>query len=280
MSNSETNVKITVIVDNQAEQPLISEHGFSLWIETKDRTILFDTGNQHAFLSNGAQLKLDYSTVTDLIISHGHYDHTGGIHDVLERAPKTQIYMHQGAIQPRYSQKNRKAEPVRMPAISWKELDHVSDMAFHWATKPLNLSSTIGITGPIPRKTEYENTGGSFFFDEDCQIPDLIMDDIAMWIQTNEGLAVVVGCCHAGIVNTLEAIMSITGEKRIHTVIGGLHLLNATQDRLQKTVAALNEMKIGTLIPCHCTGDESVEYLRSHLRCTVQQGYAGLSLTF
>ena len=272
-------VKLTILVDNNAKEGLIAEHGYSLWIETHTQILLFDTGNKLALQENARQLGKDLSTVGSLILSHGHYDHTGGVETVLEQSKTAEIYLHQGAFQPRYVKDGDGARPIRVPGNSARALDRFEEKSrVHWATRPLWIDKEIGITGPIPRNNSFEDVGGAFFLDPGCSRPDLIEDDLALWIKTGRGLVVCVGCSHAGIVNTLEAVKAITGEERIHTVVGGMHLLNASGERLSRTVKALNQMDIGCMIPCHCTGDGAVEYLEANLECTVVKGYAGMEL--
>ena len=269
---------ITIVVDNKAAEGLVAEHGFALWIDSGERTILFDTGNKEALVPNCRKLNLNFSSLTDLVLSHGHYDHTGGVDSVMREAGPIQVYLHQAAMQPRYANGEEETKPVRMPAASMQSLWNVPDESIHWLTHPFKLSEGIGITGPISRLTEYEDTGGSFFYDPWGKRPDPIEDDNALWLRSPEGLVVCVGCSHAGIVNTLRAITEITGETRIRSVIGGLHLLNASAERLYKTVDALNELDLQQLVGCHCTGDESLAYLSTHLNCEVVQGQAGYRL--
>lgn len=272
-------VKLTILVDNNAKEGLIAEHGYALWIETATRILLFDTGNKGALKENARQLGKDLSTVGSLILSHGHYDHTGGVETVLDQSKKAEIYLHQGAFQPRYVKDGDDARPIRVPGNSARALDRFEEKSrVHWATRPLWIDENIGITGPIPRHSDFEDVGGDFFLDPGCSRPDLIEDDLGLWIKTGQGLVVCVGCSHAGIVNTLEAVKTITGEERMHTVIGGMHLLNASGQRLSRTVEALKRMAVNTMIPCHCTGDKAFEYLQSNLDCRVVKGYAGMEL--
>lgn len=269
---------IKVVVDNKAAEGFVAEHGFALWIEAAGRTILFDTGNQEALLPNCEKLSLSFPSLTDLVISHGHYDHTGGVDSVVREAGDIQVYLHQAAMQPRYVNGEEEARPVRMPAASMQSLWSLGDDSIHWLTHPFNLAQDIGITGPIARLTDYEDPGGAFYYDPWGKRPDPIEDDNALWLQSSEGLIVCVGCSHAGIVNTLKAIIEITGQSRIRTVIGGLHLINASAERLAHTAAALNDFDLQQLVACHCTGDESLAYLAEHVRCEVIQGYAGYGM--
>lgn len=272
--------RLTVVVDNQAADGLVAEHGYALWIETDGQTILFDTGESKGLQPNCRSLGLDLAQVTDLVLSHGHYDHTGGIELVLGQAVCPRVYIHQAALQPRYvRRKNAVIEPVRMPERSMQALDHLPDGSIRWLTRPMSVTDRIGITGPIPRLTEYEDPGAPYFFDQSGGRPDFIDDDIAMWIRGEDGLVICVGCAHAGIVNTVNAIADITGETRIDTIIGGLHLLHAGPERLDATVNALNQLDIGRLVACHCTGIEATEFLAKKLTCQVIKGYAGYSLT-
>lgn len=272
--------RVTVVVDNHAARGLTAEHGFALWLQHEGRTIMFDTGNKEALLPNAQALGLDLSTVSDLVISHGHYDHTGGIDVVLDQARDIQVYLHQAVFQPRYVGENSSAEPVRMPGSSMQALGRLKDEVLHWMTRDRQISDNIGITGPIPRITDFEDTGGAFYYDQEGKRPDPIDDDIGLWLRTSEGLLVCVGCSHAGIINTLKSILKSTKEQAVHTVIGGLHLLNASEERLEQTVNELNALGVKKLVACHCTGDSAAAYLKKHLDGEVIRGYAGFSLSY
>jgi len=271
-------IKFQVIVDNSAANGLVAEHGYSLKIEAHGRTILFDTGNSGALLPNALALGFDLAGVSDLILSHGHYDHAGGVDDVLKRATRAQVYLHQAAIQPRYVSRDGAVKSVRMPELCSRALDRLPEERLHWVTGPYALSESIGLTGPVARETGFEDTGSAFFFDQQATRVDLIEDDISMWICTEEGLAVCVGCSHAGIVNILQAIMRITGETRVHTVIGGLHLMYSQEARLRETARLLNQIGLKRLVACHCTGDDAIDYLGERLSGEVTRGYAGMEL--
>jgi 7,8-dihydropterin-6-yl-methyl-4-(beta-D-ribofuranosyl)aminobenzene 5'-phosphate synthase len=273
-------VRLTVVVDNHAARGLTAEHGFALWLQHDGRTIMFDTGNKEALLPNAQALGLDLSRVSELVVSHGHYDHTGGIDVILEQSRDVEVYLHQAAFEPRYVGKNGSTEPVRMPGRSTQALGHLKDEAVHWMTRGMQLSKNIGITGPIPRINSFEDTGGAFYYDQEGKRPDPIDDDIAIWLRTSEGLVVCVGCSHAGIVNTLNSILETSKEETVHTIIGGLHLLNASEDRLKQTARELNEFGIKKLVACHCTGAEAITYLKKHLDGEVIRGYAGFSMSY
>lgn len=271
---------ISIVVDNKAADGFVEEHGYALWLEADERVILFDTGNKDALKPNSEKLGLDYASLTDLVLSHGHYDHTGGVEAVLKENDSIQVYLHQAAMQPRYANDKDDARSVRMPVDAMKSLWGLEDESIHWLTHPFKISERVGITGPISRMTEYEDTGGAFFYDPEGRRPDPIEDDNAVWVHTDEGLIICVGCSHAGIVNTLKAIVDETGEAKIRSVIGGLHLINASPERLQKTADALNTFDIDELIGCHCTGDDAFAFLQNRLTFKTVQGYAGFSMTF
>ena len=136
------------------------------------------------------------------------------------------------------------------------------------------------MTGPVPRITAYEDTGGPFFMNAEGTQADAIPDDLSLWVQTRAGLVVCLGCCHAGVVNTLRYTMGLAGENRIVAVIGGTHLLHATETRLRRTAEALKEYAVPHVIPCHCTGGAACEYLAEHVGASVQPGYAGMKVNF
>jgi 7,8-dihydropterin-6-yl-methyl-4-(beta-D-ribofuranosyl)aminobenzene 5'-phosphate synthase len=124
-------------------------------------------------------------------------------------------------------------------------------------TEPTRLTDRLWLTGPVPRRTDFEDTGGAFFLDEACTRPDPLADDQAVFVETSFGTVVILGCAHAGIINTLWRIRELTGNRPIHTVIGGTHLVNASPERLDRTVAELRRLDIQRLLTCHCTGFSS-----------------------
>jgi 7,8-dihydropterin-6-yl-methyl-4-(beta-D-ribofuranosyl)aminobenzene 5'-phosphate synthase len=268
-------VQITILADNQAEPGLAAEHGFSLWIEAQGKRILFDTGQGTALEPNVGALGLNLGETGILVISHGHYDHTGAIPFVLKNAGHVEVYGHPGVVLPRYAIRKGVSKPIGMPGASKAAIDSLPGKRMHWVSQPVMLSESIGLTGPIPRETAYEDVGGPFFLDAEGKQADLLEDDLALWFRTDEGLVVCVGCCHAGLVNTLNYVRRLEKGAAIRAVIGGFHLHSADNRRLELTLAAVKALKPERVIPCHCTGEAAVSTLKNALGECVTPGAAG-----
>ena len=269
-------VKATIVVDNHAQDGLVAEHGFSLWIETQGQNILFDTGQGNALLSNCRALGIDLRKTDVLVLSHGHYDHTGGIAQVLQLAPQAHVYAHPSVCKERYSIYKDTAHSVSMPAASREALEKLSQEQLHWVTQPVDLFPGIGLTGPVPRITEYEDVGGAFYLDPHGALPDLLEDDLALWINSTKDVLLFVGCCHAGVINTISCASRLSKQNHLYAVLGGLHLLNAGEERLQRTMAALAAALPDNLYPCHCTGDAVVRMMQKAFKDKLHSAHAGL----
>jgi 7,8-dihydropterin-6-yl-methyl-4-(beta-D-ribofuranosyl)aminobenzene 5'-phosphate synthase len=269
---------LTELVDNQAGFGCVSEHGFALWIDTGEKRILLDTGQGIALAGNARALGIDLDRTDTLVLSHGHYDHTGAVPLVLDAAGQVRVYCNRGVAEPRYSIRDGQVRDVRMPLPSLRALGALSPDRLCWTGGPEFLGDGLGVSGVVPRRTDFEDTGGPFYFDTLGHRVDPIEDDQTIWIATDKGLVVCTGCCHAGLINTLTHLREITGEERIRAVIGGLHLGAASEERLEKTTQALRAIKPGLIVACHCTGEAATAWLADHLDCEVRAGYAGLQL--
>jgi len=140
-----------------------------------------------------------------------------------------------------------------MPSpVREKLLDHRDTLTL--VERPTERSGGLCLTGEIPRRTEYETTGGSFFSDEGGQRTDPLPDDLAIFFDSTAGTVVLVGCAHAGVVNTLQYVRELTEGRPIHAVVGGMHLAAASRDRMERTIAGLRELAVERIGPCHCTG--------------------------
>lgn len=270
------NIRIQIVVDNEAQEGLQAEHGFALWLEVDEHKILFDTGQKDALIHNAEKLNLDLGEVDTLILSHGHYDHTGGLADVLSCNHHVDVYCHAAAFLPRYSIDNGIAKPVKMTTRAMSSIGSLPEERLHWVTKSIKTSKAVTLTGEIPRNVDFETTGGAFYFDRDGKRTDAIVDDMALWVNSSKGLVICIGCCHAGIINTLNHIKAVSRSKKIHTLIGGLHLKSANEQRLQKTIDFLKHEKIENIITCHCTGDIAHQQLKEQLQA--QKGFAGMNI--
>jgi 7,8-dihydropterin-6-yl-methyl-4-(beta-D-ribofuranosyl)aminobenzene 5'-phosphate synthase len=267
---------ITILVDNHAGDGLVPVHGFALWITFGNRHILFDTGPGEELLINAQALGIDLAVTDTIALSHGHYDHSGGLEHALRLARSANVYCHPGAVQPRYAVRNGLPKPLRMGREDMAALDRVNEERVHWVQQPVWLSDDIGLTGPIPRRAPFEDPGGPFFLDPAGHRPDPIDDDQALWIHTRQGIVVCVGCAHAGLINTLDYVRFLNQGQSIRAVIGGFHLVGASDERLAQTLTALHRFDPALIVPCHCTGEKAVRALQQAFGDRVHPGWAGM----
>jgi 7,8-dihydropterin-6-yl-methyl-4-(beta-D-ribofuranosyl)aminobenzene 5'-phosphate synthase len=265
-------LEITVLADNTVARPdLLGEHGLAYWIRADKHRILFDTGQGRVLLENAERLGIDLESADCVVVSHGHFDHTGGLADRLRsEAPlAAALYAHPEAFAPKYARLGRGGPR----AVGIPDLDEAGVRARVRARVPVKgptpLAPGILLTGEIPRTHDFEDTGGAFFLDAEGQDPDPLRDDLALCVEVSAGLVVILGCAHAGVVNTLDYVAALRPDLRIHAVLGGMHLLRASEPRLEATVEALLRHDVDRVGAGHCTGTPAIARLWERLpgRC-------------
>ncbi len=252
--------KITVLVENSAgERTLMSEHGLSFWIEDEKHKILFDTGQSDILLDNASVLGIDLKDTEAVVLSHGHYDHTGGLHNILEMAPAAKVYLHPEALKPKYSCSGPGfGHNIGMPAQTVQMVRRRESGSVIQTDRPTEILPGMTVTGPVKRVTDFEQVSGPFFRDAEGKEPDPLVDDQALFFESARGIVVVLGCAHAGVVNTLRYISELSGANEFYALMGGMHLGNASEERITKTIDTLRSFKVARIGPCHCTGREAV----------------------
>jgi 7,8-dihydropterin-6-yl-methyl-4-(beta-D-ribofuranosyl)aminobenzene 5'-phosphate synthase len=270
--------KVTILVENCASPAttLMGEHGFAALIETEDFCLLFDTGQGKVIIPNLEALGIDLIRVNAVSLSHGHYDHAGGLPAVLKKTGKIPVYLGEAAFAPKYALLPNGADKwIGMPG-SREELEK-EGADFQIVEGPRELSPRIILTGSIPRVADFESVEPILVVEKEGEkVPDLIPEDQAVILKGEKGITVLTGCAHAGMVNTLWFAQKITGADKIHGLIGGTHLLFASDERIEKTVAALRELGVEMLAPSHCTGFRATAELHRRVGELMMPGSAGM----
>ena len=258
-------VDVTVLVENMAGGgPVLGEWGLSLFVETGSRRILFDSGGGQTLVGNAGFLNVDLGRIDAIVLSHGHDDHTGGLEKVLARCGPVDLFVHPAVFATKYWKVGSRAEPDVMPIARDALRRRVRRLSE--TDKPTAVCPGVMVTGQIPRRTDFEDTGVReyAFLDTEFKIPNPILDDQAMFFRVPEGVVIILGCGHSGLVNTIRYVCELSGEQKIFAVLGGTHLLNASPLRLQKTIAALRQFGVQKIMLSHCTGmDAYVEIAKA-----------------
>jgi 7,8-dihydropterin-6-yl-methyl-4-(beta-D-ribofuranosyl)aminobenzene 5'-phosphate synthase len=264
------NLRVTVLAENVVRRPrLRAEHGLAFWVEANGHRVLFDTGQGEVLRHNAFHLGIPLPSIETVAVSHGHFDHTGGLKDLLGLGSRIDLYLHPAALGEKYAkEKDPPHRSIGIPDFDESTLRRrVRNLI--WTRTPRELVAGVHVTGEIPRRNDFEDTGGPFYLDESCTQPDPLLDDQALYVETSAGLVVILGCAHAGVVNTLDYVAELTGRQHIHAVLGGMHLVRATPERLEATVKALQRYGVRRVGTAHCTGAHATAHLWSELpdRC-------------
>ncbi|ACM18850.1 metal-dependent hydrolase, beta-lactamase superfamily II [Geotalea daltonii FRC-32] len=247
--------RITVLCDNGVG-PLagtLGEHGFAALIETASGSLLFDTGQGATLLHNAQRMQRDLRRVDKVAISHGHYDHTGGLWPLLQWCGPKRVYGHEGIFAGRYTLRDgEKGRSIGMPYS--REFLEGQGASFDLDASFREIAPDIFLSGEVPRKQAFEQGDTGLFCDAAGCIPDQVPDDQSLVLKTGKGLVLVLGCCHSGMINTLELVRERTGETRIYAVIGGNHLGFSSQAQLNGTVKMLGTYGIEKICGSHCAG--------------------------
>lgn len=249
-------IRITILCDNSVGpiSGTLGEHGFAALIEQRGgESLLFDTGQGLTLLHNAARMKKELASVSRVAISHGHYDHTGGLMPLLQSSGRKEVFAHGGIFAARHRLKDRgESYPIGIPFE--KSAYEEAGAEFNLSAAFREISPGIMLTGEVPRVTVFETGDQGLYCDCAGQVVDSTPDDQSLVIETERGLVILLGCCHAGLVNTLEHITSQSGRSDVFAVIGGTHLGFCGQEQLDKSIAALKKSGISKLAVSHCTG--------------------------
>jgi 7,8-dihydropterin-6-yl-methyl-4-(beta-D-ribofuranosyl)aminobenzene 5'-phosphate synthase len=284
--------KITILSTMLADQG-VGEWGFSALVETGGHRILFDTGHYpDTVLSNARALKLDLADVEDVVLSHNHDDHTGGLvalrSALRERNPRALARAHvaTGIFFPRRATADG---PEENPMIATGKRYEALGGTFIEHAGPAEIFSGVWLTGPVPRPHPERNWSTKGFLVTPAGllgswalVEDTIPEDQSLVLDTDRGLVVLAGCGHAGIVNTLEYARARVRDVVIHAAIGGFHLFNASDAALEWTAGSLRSLGVESFVGAHCTGIEATFYIRAHAglaRSTCVVGAVGASFT-
>jgi 7,8-dihydropterin-6-yl-methyl-4-(beta-D-ribofuranosyl)aminobenzene 5'-phosphate synthase len=247
-------VRIITLSENSAQLDLMGEWGLSVLVETESCKVLLDTGLSKSAVHNADLLGIDLSTVDKIVLSHAHGDHTGGLREVLRRAKRgIEIIAHPDIWIPKYARYGESNRYVGMPFL--REDLESSGVTFTLTRKPFKISDEMMTTGEIEMTNDYETIDDRLYERKGGKmIPDPLADDLALIVRTGQGLALITGCAHRGIINTVRHVQKLTGGEPIHTIIGGMHLYLSPQERIEKTASELKKLGLQRLGVSHCTG--------------------------
>lgn len=262
-------MKVSILTDNMVyKRGFLGEHGMSLLIDAGEKRYLFDTGQSQVFLHNAAKLGVDLKDLDGVILSHGHYDHCGGMEHWQELGD-VPIYIQKKAFEKKYVENSRSKE-LRYIGLEnkggWQEGANIQELSGGGT----QIAESVYLLSEIPYTIDFEPVSGSFW-KSNLQYPgheliaDTMQDEQILVIEKPEGLCIFAGCAHVGIINCLHYVQTVFPGRHIHFLAAGMHLKGCDARRLEMTISALKGQGIDLVLPLHCTGMRAIAAMREAL---------------
>ena len=269
-----------VILSTMLADKGIGEWGFAAFVEVDGQRLLFDTGARpETVLQNARELGIDLASVREVVLSHNHDDHTGGLMTLRrafaaqDRLSLARVHVGRGIF---WSRPAKDGASERNTMVALKPQFEAAGGAFIEHDGPVELLPGVWLTGPVPRVHPERNWSdlGRVRSPEGL-VEDTVPEDQSLVFDTDAGLVLLSGCGHAGVVNTVEFARKAVREAPLHAAIGGFHLFPATDERLDWTAGALRDFGLQNLMGAHCTGLEAVYRIRARAGLTRQSCVVG-----
>ncbi len=274
-------LRIICVVENHAAEGsgLMAGHGLAFWVETPGGNMLFDTGPESRTLSHNLDaLGLRLEALDALVLSHAHQDHTGGLGLLMAAGRRLPLFAHPDLFRPRFKIQQGEARAIGLRQAQGELAAHFD---LRLSDEPLEVLPGVWTTGGIQPRAEGMGSSDSHVIRAaGGWQADPYNDDLSLVIKTGEGLVLLCGCCHAGILNTLRHAGRAFGEP-IHAVIGGMHLASAKEAALQHVIDIFQRETPGCrFYPNHCSGQNTLRLMAERLTSRVSACPAGTVIEF
>lgn len=241
----------------------MAEHGLSFLLRKGDREVIVDTGQSENFIKNCGLMGIDIERIQKVVLTHGHYDHIGGLKSLLEKNPKVKIYAHKEILGRKYAK--RKAE--NLEEIGFDPLFYGRYKEnFMLIEKDTEIEEGFFVITNTDIVYDNEFTTRNFFVEKEGEkVKDEFLDEVFVVVKEDDGINVVTGCSHAGILNILETAKRRFEGLPIKSLIGGFHLRGMEEEEVRKVAKKIEEYGVGNIFTGHCTGIDEYSVLKSVL---------------
>ncbi len=269
------NLEITILAENNVEKrDLLAEHGLSLYFKYNDKEYLFDTGQGQVLFANAAKLGIDLKNIDTAFLSHGHDDHTGGLKELLKIKPEIRVFAHSEIFTEKYKKVGAELEFIGLD-LQKNELKNFEAAESTGAAAPgLYNTGVIKATSNDyinPRYVVIEN---------DKEKIDPFDDDTSLYLESGNGIVILLGCSHKGVKNIIDQIRAEVGDKKIRAIIGGMHLKRASSEKIEDLINYFAEIDFELLVPIHCTGRQAAVKFKQAFGERVKLGSVGDKFKF
>ncbi|MBQ9765337.1 MAG: MBL fold metallo-hydrolase [Lachnospiraceae bacterium] len=277
-------MEITILIENTSHSELLAEHGLSVLIEYNGKRYLLDAGSSDAFLENAKTLGISLDNLDACILSHGHYDHSGGFHALLNANETVSVYAMESAVTDSYHSSKGGMHEIGVPSVV---LDNHSERFIL-----LDSSKTIDGIHLIPHSSrDLELIGqkaGLFKKIDDKYLPDDFSHELSLVFDTPKGLVIFNSCSHAGILNIISEVKATFPGRNIYAFLGGLHMegkkegrsyCTFSEDEIADISNSLKADGLQYIYTGHCTGEEGFRLIRKHFGENAVQIYTGMKIT-